>query len=103
MAKRWQENAGLLALRAGVGGVLAAHGTQKLFGWFGGHGLKGTAAAFEQMGFAPGRPTAVAAGLGGAGGGAGGAARPGPPPGRGRARRAPRPRGGGAWPPGGLP
>lgn len=69
MAKRWQENAGLLILRAGLGGVLAAHGAQKLFGWFGGHGLEGTAAAFEQMGFAPGRPSALAAGLGEAGGG----------------------------------
>lgn len=69
MAKRWQENAGLLVLRVGLGGVLAAHGAQKLFGWFGGHGLKGTAAAFEQMGFAPGRPSALAAGLGEAGGG----------------------------------
>lgn len=69
MARRWQENAGLLALRAGLGGVLAAHGAQKLFGRFGGHGLGSTAAAFEQMGFAPGRPSAVAAGLGEAGGG----------------------------------
>jgi putative oxidoreductase len=69
MNNRWQENAGLLVLRAGVGGVLAAHGAQKLFGWFGGHGLEGTAAAFEQMGFAPGRPSALAAGLGEAGGG----------------------------------
>jgi putative oxidoreductase len=69
MAKTWQENAGLLVLRAGVGGVLAAHGAQKLFGWFGGQGLEGTAAAFEQMGFAPGRPSALAAGLGEAGGG----------------------------------
>jgi putative oxidoreductase len=68
MTNTWQENAGLLVLRAGVGGVLAAHGTQKLFGWFGGHGLDGTAAAFEQIGFAPGRPSALAAGLGEAGG-----------------------------------
>ena len=35
MTKTWQENAGLLALRAGVGGVLVAHGVQKLFGWLG--------------------------------------------------------------------
>ncbi|MCW2501553.1 MAG: mhqP3, partial [Frankiales bacterium] len=63
-------NAGLLLLRAGVGGVLVAHGGQKLFGWFGGHGLEGTAGAFEQMGFRPGRASAVAAGLGEAGGGA---------------------------------
>ena len=69
MSKSWQENAGLLALRAGVGGVLVAHGVQKLFGWLGGHGLKATAAAFEQMGFRPGRQSALAAGLGETGGG----------------------------------
>ncbi len=34
---------GLLGLRLGVGGTLAAHGTQKLFGWFGGAGLDQTA------------------------------------------------------------
>ena len=50
MSRTWQENAGLLALRVGVGGVLVAHGVQKLFGWLGGHGLEGTGAAFEQMG-----------------------------------------------------
>ena len=64
------QNAGLLTLRAGVGGVLIAHGVQKLFGWLGGTGLTGTADAFEQMGFRPGRPSAIAAGLGEAGGGA---------------------------------
>jgi putative oxidoreductase len=69
MSKTWQENAGLLALRAGVGGVLVAHGVQKLFGWLGGHGLAGTGAAFEAMGFRPGRQSAVAAGLGETGGG----------------------------------
>jgi putative oxidoreductase len=63
-------DAGLLILRLGVGGVLLAHGGQKLFGWFGGHGIKGTAGAFEQMGFLPGRESAIAAGLGEAGGGA---------------------------------
>ena len=47
------QNAGLLTLRAGVGGVLIAHGVQKLFGWLGGAGLTGTAEAFEQMGFRP--------------------------------------------------
>ncbi len=38
-------NLGLLTLRAGVGGVLLAHGVQKLFGWLGGAGLTGTADA----------------------------------------------------------
>jgi len=69
MSNTWRENAGLLVLRAGVGGVLVAHGVQKLFGWLGGHGLAGTGAAFEQMGFQPGRQAALAAGLGEAGGG----------------------------------
>ncbi|WP_127128665.1 DoxX family protein [Georgenia sp. SYP-B2076] len=64
------KDAGQLLLRSGIGGVLVAHGCQKLFGWFGGHGLQGTAAAFESMGFRPGRPSALAAGLGEAGGGA---------------------------------
>ncbi|WP_328334212.1 MULTISPECIES: DoxX family protein [unclassified Streptomyces] len=61
---------GLLALRAGTGAVLVAHGSQKLFGWFGGGGLAGTAAGMEHMGFLPGHQNAVAAGLGEAGGGA---------------------------------
>lgn len=69
MTKTWQENAGLLALRAGLGGVLVAHGVQKLFGWLGGHGLTATGTAFEQMGFRPGKQSALAAGLGEAGGG----------------------------------
>ena len=69
MSNTWRENAGLPVLRAGVGGVLVAHGVQKLFGWLGGHGLAGTGAAFEQMGFQPGRQAALAAGLGEAGGG----------------------------------
>ncbi|MFF4578813.1 DoxX family protein [Streptomyces sp. NPDC001389] len=61
----------LLALRAGTGAVLMAHGTQKLFGWFGGGGgLDRTAAAMEHMGFTPGRRSALAAGLGETGGGA---------------------------------
>jgi putative oxidoreductase len=61
---------GLLVLRAGAGGVLFAHGAQKLFGWFGGHGLEGTREAMEYMGFTPGRASALASGLAEAGGGA---------------------------------
>ena len=61
---------GLLALRVGVGGTLVAHGAQKLFGWFGGGGPDQTGAMFEQIGFRPGRPHAVAAGVNEAGGGA---------------------------------
>ncbi|NLU73064.1 DoxX family protein [Streptomyces sp. HNM0575] len=60
---------GLLALRLGTGGVLFAHGTQKLFGWFGGYGLEGTGKAMEQLGFRPGTRVALASGLGEAGGG----------------------------------
>lgn len=61
---------GLLVLRVGTGAVLAAHGSQKLFGCFGGGGIEGTGAAMESMGFMPGRQSAIAAGLGEAGGGA---------------------------------
>lgn len=60
---------GLLLLRLGAGGVLAAHGTQKLFGWFGGHGIEGTGAFMESVGYAPGKASATAAGLAEAGGG----------------------------------
>ncbi|MGW8762600.1 DoxX family protein [Streptomyces sp. NPDC055815] len=60
---------GLLVLRVGTGAVLAAHGTQKLLGWFGGGGIEGTTKAMEAMGFNPGRESAIAAGLGEAGGG----------------------------------
>ncbi len=63
-----QRDVGLLVLRLGVGATLAAHGTQKLFGWFGGHGLAGTGAFFDSVGFTPGRANAVVAGLGEAGG-----------------------------------
>ena len=64
-----RQDLGLLVLRLGTGGVLFAHGTQKLFGWFGGHGLEETAGAMEQIGFRPGRPSALASGIGEAGGG----------------------------------
>jgi putative oxidoreductase len=53
---------GLLVLRLVVGLAMAAHGSQKLFGWFNGHGLAGTAGFFEMIGFKPGRLFAVAAG-----------------------------------------
>jgi putative oxidoreductase len=55
-------DAGLLLARMVFGLLMAAHGTQKLFGWFGGHGLAGTAGFFEQLGFRPGRFFAATAG-----------------------------------------
>ena len=48
-------DAGLLVGRLVVGVLMAAHGSQKLFGWFGGYGLNGTAGFFEALGFRPGR------------------------------------------------
>lgn len=61
---------GLLVVRLGVGGVLMAHGVRKLFGWFGGAGIEGTAGWLESIGFEPGRESAIASGLCEAGGGA---------------------------------
>ena len=46
---------GLLVARVALGLLMAAHGSQKLFGWFGGHGLAGTAGFFDSIGFRPGR------------------------------------------------
>ena len=57
-------DSGILALRLVFGLLMAAHGSQKLFGWFGGHGLAGTSGFFEGLGFRPGRLFAVAASLG---------------------------------------
>ncbi len=56
-------SAGLLLARLVLGGLMAAHGAQKLFGWFGGYGLAGTAGFFESLGFRPGRRFASAASL----------------------------------------
>ena len=56
-------NLGLLILRLVVGLLFVGHGAQKLFGIWGGHGLKATAGFFEQIGLKPGRFHAAAAGL----------------------------------------
>ena len=60
---------GLLALRLGFGAAAASHGAQKLFGWFGGHGIEGTGGFFESVGFTPGKRNATLAGLAETGGG----------------------------------
>lgn len=57
-------NLGLLIIRLIFGLSFASHGTEKLFGWFGGHGIKGNAQFFESIGLKPGVPLAVLAGLG---------------------------------------
>jgi putative oxidoreductase len=54
---------GLLIIRTVVGLLLVGHGAQKLLGWFGGHGLSGTAGFFDSVGYRPGRRMAVLAGL----------------------------------------
>src|SRR5215813_6762292 len=54
---------GILVIRVLFGVAMAAHGAQKLFGWFGGYGLKGTGGFFEGLGFRPGIVFAAAAGL----------------------------------------
>jgi putative oxidoreductase len=61
---------GLFILRLVVGGLFVGHGTQKLFGWFGGHGPEGTGRFFSQIGYLPGKPMAYLAGLSEAGSGA---------------------------------
>ena len=61
---------GLLVLRAVIGLLVAAHGAQKLLGWFGGHGLDGTAGFLASIGYRPARPMALAAALGELAGGA---------------------------------
>ena len=60
---------GLFLLRLTVGLTLAAHGAQKLFGWFGGYGLDATGQFLETLGFRPGRRHALMAGLVEVGGG----------------------------------
>jgi putative oxidoreductase len=56
-------DAGLLVGRVVLGALMAAHGSQKLLGWFGGYGLAGTGGFFETLGFRPGRFFAAAASI----------------------------------------
>ena len=69
MNKNWltnllQSNAGIaaLVLRVPTGVILAAHGAQKLFGWFGGYGLEGTGQFMASIGLTPGYLMALLAG-----------------------------------------
>jgi putative oxidoreductase len=57
-------------LRVVLGGLMAAHGAQKLFGWFGGPGLAGTESWLESIGLRPARVYAAVTGLAEFGGGA---------------------------------
>ncbi|HEY1302033.1 MAG TPA: DoxX family protein [Vicinamibacterales bacterium] len=54
---------GILLLRMTVGLALAAHGSQKVFGWFGGYGPDATGQFMETLGFRPGRRHALTAGF----------------------------------------
>ena len=54
---------GLLLARAVIGLLMAAHGAQKLLGWFGGYGLKATGDFFTGLGFAQGRAVAALAAI----------------------------------------
>jgi putative oxidoreductase len=60
---------GLFIIRVFFGLAIAGHGAQKLFGSFGGYGIKGTGGFFETIGFRPGAQFATAAGLSEMGGG----------------------------------
>jgi putative oxidoreductase len=53
---------GLFFIRAALGLLLFAHGAQKLFGWWGGHGLEATGGFFHSLGHRPGRQMAALAG-----------------------------------------
>jgi putative oxidoreductase len=69
LGKEGSMELGRLLLRVTVGSIFFEHGTQKLFRWFGGHGLDGTGQFFESIGLRPGRRNAIAAGTAEAGGG----------------------------------
>jgi putative oxidoreductase len=60
---------GLLILRVVVGALFFAHGTQKLFGWFGGYGIRGTGGFLESLGYPQGHLMAGVTGVTEAGAG----------------------------------
>jgi putative oxidoreductase len=60
---------GLLVLRVAAGLVLIVHGTEKLFGWFGGSGIGGATKLFTSFGYSPAKPFAILASMTEIGGG----------------------------------
>lgn len=62
-------NLALLLIRATLGLFMAGHGAQKLFGWFGGPGIEGTAGFMESLGLKPGKQWAIVGGASEFGGG----------------------------------
>jgi putative oxidoreductase len=61
---------GRLAARTVIGVLFIGHGTQKLFGWFGGPGLEGTEQMMGALEMRPTRANALAAGVSETAGGA---------------------------------
>lgn len=57
----WGIDSGLLVIRVVIGATLVFHGTQKMFGWFGGGGLSGATAFFQRLGYRPPRAMAIMA------------------------------------------
>lgn len=66
LKKLLASNAGFtpLALRLPISIIFMAHGSQKLFGWFGGYGLQGTGQWMASIGLEPGVLMAFLAGSG---------------------------------------
>lgn len=62
-------NLALFFIRVTLGLFMAGHGAQKLFGWFGGPGIEGTAGFMESLGLRPGKQWAVLGGASEFGGG----------------------------------
>ena len=56
-------NAGILLLRLLLSLLLAGHAGQKLFGWFDGHGITGTAPLFDRWGLRPAKLMVTVAGI----------------------------------------